>query len=283
MSNVLVFARLTLVEAGRRKVIWALAGLAVVIIGLSTWGFARLPAVHAFGADLSTADAHLATAQLLAFVLFAQSFVGALGMSFVATPTIAGELESGIALGILARPIRRAEVLIGKWIGLACLSTGYMVLVGGAEIAAAEAGTGYRVPQPATAVALLAFQSIALLTLALLLSTLLSPLAAGVAAVGVFGTAWVAGLVGDIGLTVHDSSVAEVGTVDHLLLPTDGLWQGVMHALDQTGLVSSFSDHLIGNPFFQGTGLTTAYLVWAVGWVVAVLFATQMRFSRLEP
>lgn len=68
MSNVLVFARLTLVEAGRRKVIWALAGLAVVIIGLSTWGFVRLPAVHAFGADLSTADAHLATAQLLAFV-----------------------------------------------------------------------------------------------------------------------------------------------------------------------------------------------------------------------
>ena len=283
MKNSLIFARLTLVEAARRKVLWALAVLAVVIIGLSSWGFAKLPMVHAFGANLSTADSRLATSQLLAFVLFALSFVGALGMSFVATPTIAGELESGVALAVLARPVRRAEVLFGKWLGLVGLSSVYMAIVGGAEIAAAEAGTGYHVPQPVTAVALLSFQSVALLSLALLLSTLLSPLAAGVVAVGIFGAAWVAGLVGDIGQTIHDSSVAEIGRVDHLLVPTDGLWQGVMHSLDQTSLASSFSDRLIGNPFFQDAGLTAAYIAWAAAWVAVVFVATQYRFSRLEP
>ena len=81
MSNILIFARLTVLEAARRKVLWALVGLAVLIIGLSFWGFARLPAVHAFGTPLSAANSHLATAQLLGFVLFALSFVGALGMS----------------------------------------------------------------------------------------------------------------------------------------------------------------------------------------------------------
>ena len=132
------------------------------------------------------------------------------------------------------------------------------------------------------AVALLAAQAVVLLSLALLLSTLFSPMAAGVVAVGLFGTAWVAGLVGDIGQSLRDSSVAAVGTVDHLLLPTDGLWNGVMNALDQTGLMNSFSDRLIGNPFFQTSGLTAAYLVWSAAWLVAVVACTYLRFCRVE-
>jgi ABC-type transport system involved in multi-copper enzyme maturation permease subunit len=282
VTNILIFARLTVLEASRRKVLWALVGLAALIIGLSFWGFARLPAVHAFGAPLGTTNARLATAQLLGFVLFALSFVGALGMSFVAAPTIGGELESGVALSLLARPVRRLEVLLGKWLGLVSLAVAYVVLVGGGEIAAAESGTGYQVPNPVTAVGLLAAQAVVLLSLALLLSTLLSPMAAGVVAVGLFGTAWVAGLVGDIGQSLHDPSVAEVGAVDHLLLPTDGLWNGVMNAIDQTSLVSSFSDRLIGNPFFQSSGLTITYLLWSAAWLVAVMAATHLRFSRLE-
>ena len=123
----MVFARLTVLEAARRKVLWALVGLAVLIIGLSFWGFARLPAVHAFGTQLSGANSQLATAQLLGFVLFALSFVGALGMSFVAAPTIGGELESGVALSLLARPVRRSEVLLGKWLGLVSLAVAYVV------------------------------------------------------------------------------------------------------------------------------------------------------------
>jgi ABC-type transport system involved in multi-copper enzyme maturation permease subunit len=283
VTNILIFARLTILEAARRKVLWALLGLAVLVVGLSFWGFARLPALHIFGTQLSAANSRLTTAQLLGLVLFALSFMGALGMSFVAAPTIGGELESGVALGLLARPVRRSEVLLGKWLGLVGLAVGYVAIVGGAEIAAAETGTGYRVPDPLAAVALLAAQAVVLLSLALLLSTLISPMAAGVVSVGLFGAAWVAGLVGDIGQSLHDSSVAEVGTVDHLLLPTDGLWNGVMNALDQTSLVNSFSDRLFGNPFFQTSGLTIPYLVWSAAWLVAVVAATHLRFSRAEP
>jgi ABC-type transport system involved in multi-copper enzyme maturation permease subunit len=282
VTNIFIFARLTVLEAARRKVLWALVGMSALIIGLSFWGFARLPAVHAFGTQLSAANSRLTTAQLLGFVLFALSFVGALGMSFVAAPTIGGELESGVALGVLARQVRRSEVLLGKWLGLVSLAVVYVAIVTGGEIAAAETGTGYQVPDPVTAVVLLAAQAVVLLSLALLLSTLLSAMAAGVVAVGLFGVAWVAGLVGDIGQSVHDSSVAEVGTVDHLLLPTDGLWNGVMNAIDQTNLVSSFSDRLLGNPFFQPSGLTVTYLLWSAAWLIAVVAATHLRFSRVD-
>jgi ABC-type transport system involved in multi-copper enzyme maturation permease subunit len=279
----LTFARLTVVEAARRRVLWALGGMAVLIVGLSFWAFARLPAVHASGPGMSTADAHFATAEVLSFVLFALSFVGALGMSFVATPTIAGELQSGVAQSVLARPVSRCEVLMGKWLGLATLAVGYVAVVGAVEIAAAEIGTGYHVPQPAAAIAFLAMQAVALLSLALLLSTLLSSLAAGIVSVGLFGTAWVAGLVGDLGASLNDHSLIEVGTVDHLLIPTDGLWRGVVHALDDPAMTWSFVDELTGNPFVQRAGMTAGYLGWTVAWTAAVLIAAHFRFARAEP
>jgi hypothetical protein len=87
------------------------------------------------------------------------------------------------------------------------------------------------------------------------------------------------GFVGALAVT----PVTEVGTVDHILVPTDGLWRGVMNSLDQPSLMNSFSGRLVGNPFFQTSGLTAAYLSWTAVWVFAVLLATHYRFSRLEP
>ena len=79
-----------------------------------------------------------------------------------------------------------------------------------------------------------------LLTLAVLLSTAISPMASGVVAVGLFGTTWVAGVVGGIGASLGNDAVARVGTVSRMLLPTDGLWQGAMHAFqDPSVFVSS--------------------------------------------
>ena len=47
------------------------------------------------------------------------SFVLAMTAAFVGAPAIGGDLESGVALAVLARPIRRAEVLVGRWLGCA--------------------------------------------------------------------------------------------------------------------------------------------------------------------
>ena len=69
-----------------------------------------------------------------------------------------------------------------------------------------------------------------LLTLALLLSSVVSPMASGIVAVGLFGATWVAGVVGGIGAALGNEGVARVGTVSRMLLPTDGLWRGAMNA-----------------------------------------------------
>jgi hypothetical protein len=47
--------------------------------------------------------------------------------------------------------------------------------------------------------------------------------------------------------------------------------------------MNSFSGRLFGNPFFQTSGLTAAYLVWSAAWLVAVVACTYLRFCRVEP
>ncbi len=117
----------------------------------------------------------------------------ALCTAFLAGPTLAGETESGIALAVLSPPIRRPAFLLGKWLRLVAFGSGFVVVAGSAQCLVVRATVDYWPPGPGTPLALLAAQTVALLTLAVLLSTAISPMASGVVAVGLFGTAWVPG------------------------------------------------------------------------------------------
>ena len=80
---------------------------------------------------------------------------------------------------MLARPIRRADLVLGRWLGLVVVVAVYAVASGLLEIAAIGFVTGYAPPHPWLAVAYLAAQAVVLLTFALLLSTRLPSIAAG--------------------------------------------------------------------------------------------------------
>src|SRR3954454_21531878 len=121
---VLTVAGLTLREAARRKVLRALAVLTIALLGLSAWGFSRLAAVETEFGTLTSGEARLVASQVLNLVMFGLSLIAALGTAFLAGPTLAGEIESGQALALLARPLRRSAVLLGKWLGLVAFGTG---------------------------------------------------------------------------------------------------------------------------------------------------------------
>ncbi len=279
---VLTIARLTLLEALRRKVVWALAVLTVALLALSGWGFARLPGLHTSVGTVTSGQARLIAAELLNLVMFTVSLIVALGTAFLAGPTLSGELESGVALAVFARPVRRTSILVGKWLGLATFALGYVALAGAGEFAIVWATVGYTPDRPVTALAFLAAEAVVLLTLALLLSSVLSPLASGVLAVGLFGATWVAGVVGGVGTAISNDSVARIGTVSRIVLPTDGLWHGAMHALMGPPLAGQFGDAAVADPFIGLSGLTGAYLVWTVVWVVLVLGVGVVTFSRRD-
>ena len=169
MRTVLTVAGLTLREATRRRVLLALTALTVVLIALSGWGFSRLEAEA--GGTLTSGEARLTASIVLNLVMFGFSLIAALGTAFLAGPTLAGETESGTALAMLARPVRRSAFLLGKTLGLVAFGSGFVVAAGLAQCLVVRATVGYWPPEPVTALALLAAQTAVLLTLALLLST----------------------------------------------------------------------------------------------------------------
>src|SRR5438128_11444719 len=115
LPPVLVAARLTVQEAARRRLLLALVILTLIVVGFSAWGFHKITELAQAG------EAQLISSQLLIVVTFMFSGVLALSAAVVAGPLISSEVESGLLLSMLARPVRRSEVVIGKWLGLAVL------------------------------------------------------------------------------------------------------------------------------------------------------------------
>ena len=280
--TVLTIAGLTLREALRRRVVLALIGLTVVLLLLSWWGFSRL-AADVGEATLTSGETRLIASILLNLVMFGFSLIAALGTAFLAGPTLSGETESGIALAVLARPIRRSAFLLGKWLGLVGFGATFVVTAGVAQLIVVRQTVDYWPPRPAAALALLAAQTVLLLTLAVLLSTVISPMASGVITVGLFGATWIAGVVGGIGAALGNESVERIGTVSRMLLPTDGLWRGAMNAFQDPAALINFGDDGGGAfPFLSVAPVTPAYVAWAVLWAVMIWGVAASSFIRKD-
>jgi ABC-type transport system involved in multi-copper enzyme maturation permease subunit len=279
VRTVLTLAGLTVREAARRKVLRALGVMTLVLLSLSAWGFAEIDSELG---GLTTGESRLVASMVLNLVMFGLSLIAALGTAFLAGPTLAGEVESGMALAVLARPVRRSAVLLGKWLGLVAFGSGFVVVAGLAQFLVVKATVGYWPPEPVTGLALLAAQTAVLLTLGLLMSTAVSPMASGIVAVGLFGATWIAGVVGGVGQALGNEGVARVGTVSRMLLPTDGLWRGAMRSFQDSSVLSQLGNGFEGHPFLGEAKLTAAYLVWVLVWVVLVLGLAGLSFRRRD-
>lgn len=279
--RVFTIARLTILEASRRKLLLALAALTLVVIVLTSWGFSRLPAMK----NVTPAQVRLAASQLTILVAFMFSGVLALGSTLVAAPAIASDIESGIALAILPRPIRRSEVLMGKWLGLAVLIILYAGLSGVLEMVGIWLGTNYLPPNPAAALVFVAAEGIVLMTLALLLSTRLAPMTGGVVALVLFFVAWIGGIALAIGQTFGNDTITNIGIGSRLVIPTDGLWHGAIFYLEPSeilALANAAGRARAGNPFFADQPLPVTYIAWVIAWLLAVIGLANWSFARRD-
>src|SRR6478672_2548368 len=268
----LTIARLSIGEAARRRVLWVLVILAAIAVSLTAWGVATL-IQGARGRGLGELEIKFAVSQILIFIAFMFGFVLAMTAAFFGSPAIATDLESGIAQAMLARPLRRSSYLLGRWLGLAVVIVAYAVLAGLLAIFAVGAVSGYTPPDPITPIAYLAGQAIVLLSLTVLLSTRLPPIAGGAIAVVAYGLAWMAGVLGKIGLALDAPSLVNVSDASRFLLPTDAFWQGVVYGLEPSFVINAAEGEFGArtSPFFAASGPAPAILVWALVWTVLVL------------
>ena len=88
---------------------------------------------------------------------------------------------------------------------------------------------------------------------------------------------------GGLGESLGNDAVGRVGTVSRILLPTDGLWRGAMHAFqDPSALVEFGGPEVEAFPFLSVAPLTAAYLAWAAVWVAMIWGLAAASFLRKD-
>jgi len=283
----LVIVRLTILDAFRRRILWVLFILTVVVVGISGIGFERLVTLARQNGS-SELLIQLGVSQMLIVVAFMFSFILAMTAAFIGAPAVAADIESGVLLAILARPIGRSTFLVGRWLGLVLVAGSYALASGLLEILAMKLASGYAPPDPLGAAGAIALQAVLVLTLTVLFSTRLPSIAGGAITVVLFGMCWIAGVLGGLGIYLKADLLEQVAAITRVVFPTDGIWRAAIFALEPQVVIAVASDsgrsseQLAANPFYAATGPSTAYLAWVAAWFVVVLGLAVLSFRRRE-
>ncbi len=284
--TIVLFASLTLRELARRRLVAAVALLTAVIVAFTAWGLHRLATTVVDGAPIADPGVHAAAAGIVILLAFLFSFVLALGAALVGAPAMAESIANGELLAVLARPVRRADVALGRWLGTVLALAIYVTVAGGVELLVVRVTTGYVPPQPFAALAYLCGLACVVTTAAVALATRLPALAAGIVSALLFGLAWIGGIIESIGLGLGNQRLADAGTVVALVFPTDALWRGALYALQPAVFTVAASQTAASgagvNPFTVSSPPPFAILAWAFGWIVVVLVAGVVSFRARD-
>jgi ABC-type transport system involved in multi-copper enzyme maturation permease subunit len=291
-TYVLQIARFTLQEAISRRLILAGVLISLAFIGLYALGFH-----FAFEKSLensTSAEARLslgvAFATLTLFGVYVVNYLASFLALFLSVAAVSGEVDSGTLHAMLARPLRRSEFIVGRWLGYACMIGAYIVAMTGLVLLVAWSIAGYQVPDPLPALLLMLLEGVLLLTLSLFGSTVMPTLANGVVVFTLLGLAWLAGIIEFVGRLLSTEqntsgggdALLNIGTAVSLVLPSDALWRGASYYLESPSMLAALGATRGGIPFFSTLPPAPALIWWSLGYVLVVLSAAVLAFRARD-
>jgi len=279
--STLIVARWTLLEAVRRRLVLAAVLLSAAFVILFTVAFSIL-----YGRARSVEDqdgVFLVFAGTLQTVLglYAVQFLAAFLALLLSVGAISSEVESGTLHAVLARPLRRSEYLLGRWLASAGLLAGYVTVMATALLLVAWVVADYQPVDPVRAVLLMVLEAVLLLTVGLLGSTFLPTLANGVVLFSLFGLAWMGGIVEFVGDTVGNQTMVDLAVAVSLLFPSDAIWRAASYYL-QPPTFLGVAVSRGGIPFASLTPPTAALTAWALAYPAAALLGALRTFERRD-
>ncbi|MCC6177523.1 MAG: ABC transporter permease [Chloroflexi bacterium] len=280
----LTIARFTIQEAVSRRLVLAAFVLSLIFLGLFALGFSFLYgkiAENTRNASPGSLPPIVAAGTALTVLgLYAVYFLSSFLALFLTVGAISGEIDSGTLHAVLARPIRRADVVLGRWLAYSGMIGVYVAVMAGTILLLAGFIAGYQAMDPLRAIALMALAAILLLTVSLFGSTLLSTLANGVVAFTLFGLAWLGGIMEFAGGLVQNDSLVNLGIAVSLLIPSDGLWKAASFYA-QTPVFLLFGSAM-NVPFSASSPPTWPFLTWALIYPFVFLALAVRAFSRRD-
>ncbi|MBV9149631.1 MAG: ABC transporter permease [Candidatus Eremiobacteraeota bacterium] len=283
IGNILLVASLIWREATRRRLLPTVAIFSLVLIGATAWGLNRIATFHnPSGHTISHYELTVLTSVLVVMMAFMFCIIVSLVSAFLGALSMGVEIENGILLAIVPRPLRRFEIVLGKLLGNIFLMAAYTIVIGAIELAVVRGVTGYVPPHPVVALLYLTGVGAVTLLITMCLSVRVSAVAAGFAAIVLFGLARIAGFADTIASALNNTAVQQASLIVSLVVPSDGLWRGAAFALEPAAMVGLGGAVQRGNPFIALAPPTYAYLAWSAAWAIAFVIATIALFARRD-
>src|SRR5215212_2365117 len=135
MSKVFTITWLTFHEALRRRMVLAGLVLGALFVLLYDVGLLfLLNDARAHGVDVGVLSSVTMTqiySFLLTIGLYVIHFLTIMLAIFASVDSISGEIKSHTMQTVVTKPVRRWEVVLGKWLGYAVMISAYVALLGG--------------------------------------------------------------------------------------------------------------------------------------------------------
>ncbi|WAH36720.1 ABC transporter permease [Alicyclobacillus dauci] len=274
----LTIARITWKEILSRKVLVVTAVLSLLFLALYWYICYRSfhTKTYDIGFQTNALEQYTVSATMVAIGLYLTNFMVAFLSIFSTIGTISSELESGVLLSVMARPIARWRIYLGKWIGYAAWSILFALILYWAILLVAHFTTGFILhgADDVRGCLVMILIPLVLVTLSMFASIYLSPLTGGIALTILFGIGLIGGFLENIpGI---NQSLSSTGFTIGLFIPTDPAYHRMMFDV-LSGNMLALSLLASGSSSPSG-----AFMIYIVCYIAACLSFGVYRFSRRD-
>jgi len=283
MTKIWIIARMTFRENVRKRIVLTGLILGLIFLAVFSIGF-RMVYINAItnpqmpgGEALSNVMIAEATNILLLAGLYAVTFLSVAMGALLAADTLSGEIVSGTIQTLVTKPVRRSDVVLGKWLGFAILLLLYSLLMSGGTILSIWAQSGYVPPNVFKGLSLIYLEALLIMTLALFCSSFISGLATGGVVFGLYGLAFIGGWVEQIGVALQNQTVVQVGIITSLVIPSESLWRRASFEMQ-----SPISSALGISPFGSGSVPSLIMIAYALAYLLVVLISAISIFNHRD-
>ena len=247
-----VITRLTFQEAARRKILLAALLLGVVFLIIYGVGY------HYMNLELMKPNGPRALERneirsfLLMAGLYVVNFLTIMMAVLTSVDTLSGEIASGTIHTLASKPIRRWEIVLGKWLGFSGMLTLYLLLMAVGVVGLVYFISGYLPPNALHGLGLMWLNGVLLIGVSLAGGAVLSTLTNGVLVFGLYGIAFLGGWIEQVGAFLENQTAINVGIISSLILPSEALWKRAAFEMESPMVralgFSPFSSPVVPSP-----------------------------------
>ncbi len=272
-----LLARITFREASRKRILWIALFAGAAYLALFGTGMHSLVKTFARAQSVALIEQREQINLLLLLGLYAGNFMTAMMAVLTSCDALSGEISSGTIHAIATKPLARATIVLGKWLGYATLMAFYVCVVEGGAMAVSFGIAHYLPPHALRGLALIWFEAMLLLSVTLAASTRFSSLTSGALCLGLYILGFIGGWIEQFGAFRHLDTAMEAGIVSSLIMPSEAIWRRAAFEM-QAPIMGA-----LGMSPFASSSVPSVAMLWYAGvFTVAALGLACWSFTARD-